>query len=374
MDEWQKRAEKLYFEDHKGLSEISTELGRTYNSVRGYIRNHPKYRAGNKPPEGRPTKAEKKAVVQAETPLLKMLEKPHTLEELSDKTGLSQRVILAQIADYQDGGYNIEEAEGSYCIKKITNQAENVYNNDWRGEKQITFALVSDSHLCSKSCQITHLHDFYDRCVEYGIKDVFHAGDWVDGCGVYSGQEYGVHTIGMDEQKDFFVKNYPARIGITTHGIGGNHDLKTFSKTGNDICKAIAQERPDIDYLGQYFARVNLTPKCILQLCHPLGNQAYSTTYRLQRKMDGMTGNDKPGIMGEGHFHSGAYLFRRNIHGIMLPSFQGHNDLSRRLGLESNIGGVICTVKLETDGTIKEFTPKFINYMKLIEDDYKNYT
>lgn len=366
---WTERAAVLKFDEGRSWTQLTELINSEFNlqlkmdTIRGRLRNHLRYKQDDKVIT---------STISNDT-ILELLKKERSVDELMEVFNVSKKVLVAYIEDLKDSGYQIVEVNNMVKLDKITNQEENIHNHDWRGETEITFGLISDQHLGSKGCQLTHLDDFYDRCVEHGIKDIYGCGDLVDGVGVYPGQEYGVHTTGMDEQLDFFVKNYPKRDGIITHTITGNHCLKSFSKTGNDIGRAIANERKDINYLGQYYARVNLTPKCILQLCHPLGNTAYSLTYKLQRKMDGMTGGDKASIIAEGHFHSGAYIYRRNIHGIMLPSFQGPNDLSRRLGLESNIGAVIATVKLEKDGTIKEFTPKFINYMKIIENDYKKY-
>lgn len=360
--DWHIRAKELHAEYGNSWGKIaevlSDEFGEEfkYERVRRWFRD-------NCPEIKEKTKKEPQD-------LMEILSRPHDLRELVKKSGLSQRMVLAQIEDYRDAGYHIEEINGKYFIATTTDQSQNEHTLSWKGEREIIFGLVSDTHLASKSQQLTYLNDFYDKCVEYGVKDVFHAGDWVDGMDVYPGQIYHLLAIGNDAQKDYAVKNYPKRKGIITHGISGNHDLKTFAKTGYDIVKAIANERDDIDYLGQYFARVNLTPNCVLQICHPMGKQAYSLSYKLQRKIDTLSGGDKPAIIAEGHFHSSCWFFRRNVQALMLPSFQGPNDLSRRLGLECDIGGVIVTVKVDSEGTIREFTPKFFPYLKPIENDY----
>ena len=309
---WKDEMPSMLEKHGKHWTKIAEELSQRYGfvsseSVRIFYRRHIKHEPRS----------------DQKYDLLTLLKNPISLETLSAKLNKGKKEIRAEIKDYQQHGYNIANFEGNYTLCKETDQSKNIFRREWHGEDLI-IGIMSDTHLCSKSAQITYLHDFYDKCQEYGVKDVYHCGDIIDGINVYAGQEYSVHTIGIDEQKDFCVKNYPYRKGITTHVIAGNHDTKVGARTGYDVVRAIAYERDDLDYLGQYYARVNLTPKCILQMTHPMGNLPYAVTYKIQREMDGMTGGDKPHILAEGHLHVGAYLFKRNIHGLMCPSFQGH--------------------------------------------------
>ena len=366
MDWFEEAKKKREINPKYGYGSIAKDYGLTWDTVRSRFRREDRKKANG---------GEIKEFTEDFTitdDLYKILKdgKIHSINSLCDSLKVNPKILFATIESLQEDGYQIENNCEYYQLARTTDQSQNVYNPSWEGEQELTFAIVSDTHLGSKSQQLTYLNDFYDRCVLAGVKNVYHAGDWIDGMEVYEGQTYNLHSIGMDAQKEYAVKYYPYRKGITTRGIGGNHDLKTFAKTGYDVIKAIAKERADIEYLGQYFARVNLTPKCVLQLCHPMGKQAYSVSYRIQRKVDSLFGGDKPAIIAEGHFHSSCWLFRRNVQALMLPSFQGPNDLSRRLGLESDIGGAIITARFDKEGTIREFTPKFIPYMKPLVNDY----
>src|SRR5690606_37202969 len=108
-------------------------------------------------------------------------------------------------------------------------------------------------------------------------------GDMVTGVGVYRGQHAEIFLHTYDEQVDYTVENYPRREGITTHAIGGNHDLVFKKSIGADPLKAIADRRDDIEHLGQYSAWVELTPNFTLYLIHPAGSQAYAVSYKLQK-------------------------------------------------------------------------------------------
>ena len=176
--------------------------------------------------------------------------------------------------------------------------------------------------------------------------------------------------IGADSQKKYAVENYPKRNGTTTKFIGGNHDLKWFTKDGYDVCAAIANERSDMEYLGQYMAKVMLTDNCSLRIDHPLGNPSYALSYKTQRKIDNMRGGDKPNILAQGHFHYSSYFFRRNVQAINTPSFQGPNKFSNRLGLENDNGAWIIEIHVDEEGTITDFNPHFYAFYKTAEHDY----
>jgi hypothetical protein len=146
--------------------------------------------------------------------------------------------------------------------------------------------------------------------------------------------------------------------------------LEGHHKSGVDVCKGIASERKDMVYLGQYAADVMLTPNCKLRLEHPLGKPAYAISYKTQRKIDNMRGGLKPNILSEGHYHYSDYFFRRNVHAICVPSFQGPTAFSTRLGLENDNGGWIIECNVNEDGHVIKFSPSFYPFYKVIEHDY----
>jgi predicted phosphodiesterase len=300
-----------------------------------------------------------------------VLDKEQTIEGLCKQFNISERICQAVIDDIKETGYDVIENYGTLMINKTAGAKQGHIKENWNGGKIIRFGLISDTHLGSMCQQLTHLNAIYDIFKSEGIINVYHCGDIVDGDDVYPGHKFEVHTFGADNQKRYTLKNYPQREGITTKFITGNHDLKWYTKDGYDIGSAIANERSDLIYLGQYFARVELTPKCILQLEHPLGKPAYAVSYKTQRKIDNIRGGDKPNILAEGHYHYSDYMFRRNVHAYCVPSFQGQTKFAKRLGLESDNGGYIIEINVDDEGTITKLTQSFYPFYKALEHDYE---
>ena len=255
----------------------------------------------------------------------------------------------------------------------IQNQEPEHYNSKWDGMQVLKFAIMGDTQIGSKYTQLTYLHDFYDLCEKEGIRDVYHTGDLTDGLKMRVGHEYELYEVSADEMRDDVVKNYPKREGITTHFITGNHDASIYKQVGYDIGQAVANERPDMKYLGRDCAIVNLTPKCKLELRHPWDGTAYALSYKLQKMIEAMESDSKPNILAVGHYHKAEYIFYRNVHALQTGCFQGQTPFTRGKGISVHMGGWIVTIHVDENGYIQRFAPEFIPFYASIKDDYKKF-
>lgn len=269
------------------------------------------------------------------------------------------------------------ELEGQTSIFEkpvvIQNNEPTVHDANWSGKTVIKFGLMGDTQMGSKYTQLTYLHDFYNICKNAGITDVYHTGDITDGLKMRQGHEYELYLNSVDDMLDDVVQNYPKIDGITTHFITGNHDASLYKQVGYDIGKAIAERRPDMDYLGRDCTVVNITPNCTLELRHPWDGTAYALSYKPQKMIEAMESDSKPNILAIGHYHKAEYLFYRNVHCIQTGCFQSQTPFTRGKGIAVNMGGWIVTVVVNEDGTIEAISPMFIPYYKACTDDYKNF-
>lgn len=256
----------------------------------------------------------------------------------------------------------------------IQNQEPEHYEGKWDGTQTLRFAIMGDTQFGSKYAQITYLHNFYDLCQKEGITDVYHTGDITDGLKMRPGHEYELYEYSADGQREDVVKNYPKRDGITTHFITGNHDASLYKHVGYDIGRAIANERPDMNYLGRDCAIVNLTPNCTLELRHPWDGTAYALSYKIQKMIESMEADSKPNILAVGHYHKAEYLFYRNVHALQTGCFQGQTPFTRGKGISVHMGGWIVTIRVDENGYIQGFAPEYIPYYYSIKDDWKNFS
>jgi len=207
--------------------------------------------------------------------VLKALNKEIALSALSDSFKVSQRVMQAYIDDLIEQGYSIENRDGILHLCRTVVLQENIHDEPWSGNKIIRFGVVSDKHFCSKYQQLTLLNKLYDTFEAEGIRTVYDPGDISDGFKMRAGHEHEIFVHGADDQADYIIKNHPYRKGIKTRFVLGNHDTSHIKTGGHDIGKAIAREREDLEYLGIYNAKINLTPNCTIEVNHPLDGACF---------------------------------------------------------------------------------------------------
>lgn len=242
-------------------------------------------------------------------------------------------------------------------------------NMKYRGENEIKFAVISDTHIGSKFEQRTNLNAFYDELQKRGIKYVYNAGDICDGSvHMHKGFENEQYARGFEEQAQNVIKNYPHREGIKTYFITGNHDNSFSKDNGADIGHRIGQERKDMFYLGPCECILNLTPKVTMGLYHRGKGVSKGLSLYGQNFVDGMDENDKPTISVFGHIHKTMFMKYKGTNIIYPASFQGRTPFMKSLGLTSEIGGYIVTLKLNDDGSLKSMITEYIGYKEVKEN------
>lgn len=228
-------------------------------------------------------------------------------------------------------------------------------------DEVIRFGVIADTHLGSLYDNIDFLNLAYDVYEREGIMTVYHCGDFVEGENMYRTQVYEIRVHGADAQIEYAVNEYPYRKSITTKAIGGNHDA---SFGGMSIVRHIAKERPDIRYLADDYADIELNSdagKATMRLIHPSGGTAYAISYKAQKGIESLTGGEKPHIMASGHFHKSLYMpGYRNVEYFEAGCIQKQTPYMRRKQTPAMVGFWIVELVLNEDGIARckgEFIP-----------------
>jgi predicted phosphodiesterase len=225
--------------------------------------------------------------------------------------------------------------------------------------------VVSDTHLASVADRLDLLNEAYDIFRERGIEHVFHIGDLTDGWKEYQGHINFVKCHGNQEQALYAIEKYPRRAGIKTIVIGGNHDdsykeskvdrlslvTKGFHHQGSDV-----SGRADIQYVGQYSHYIIFPQEIRMHMLHPRGNQAYSFSYKQQKRAAAFSKNDRPDIQLSGHFHTYCHIIPDGTHMIAAPGMQDETELSKRMGLPKDLGFMVIQYTIRK-GQIVAFAP-----------------
>jgi len=213
-----------------------------------------------------------------------------------------------------------------------------------------TFGYISDNHLNSKFEDLATLNRCYDEFNRRGIKEVFNAGDILDGWNVYRGQIYYVDRIGVDAQVKYAIKIYPKRKGMITYFIEGNHDNHIFRSSSMRVGEMIEKERKDMKFLGVYRGDVWVR-NTLIRLFHAEGGSI--ETYSAVRRYIGRLSKDNiPDYFLVGHYHCADRPRIRGVKCIFGKTTQMDTPYTTHKGFDVSLGAWIITAKFDEKGKI----------------------
>lgn len=365
--DWKAKVEYMKFTEGKSWTEIARELKPCFPGLTD-IQIREKVRA---PFRKRTRKSQVETKEVTDEQILSVLKTKRTPQQDAEILHIPVTEFVRKADKLKEKDYNIQEAGNLIWLETKPIADETEVTEQYNGETEIEFGLISDTHLCNKNQQLTYLNQFYDICQQRGISTVYHCGDISDGFYKNRAEHiYELFKIGFDEQADYIIENYPHRDGITTKFITGNHDATHMKNGGSDIGKRISSQRDDMEYLGYMSAKVWLTPQCDMDLFHPLDGATYALSYSSQKLVDGLQGGKKPRILAIGHHHKALYYPYRNIHVFEVPCFEAQTTFERGKKISVNVGGWIVKIHCTPDGVIKNISPTLIPYYDMVDDDY----
>lgn len=305
--------------------------------------------------------------------LKKYIDKPKTIEEIMLFLDIDEIRVLGLIQSIKFDGFDITytDIDKTYKLEKTPVMDSKEYKHHIGDIKEFEFLVVSDNHWGTKYQQQQFVEHIYKMANDRGIKTVYHVGDIVDG--YYKNrpeQLFELFAFSADDQKDYVVNHWPKYEGITNYLIIGNHDETHIKNGGFNIGKAIAKERKDFVYLGVGHAKIWLTPKCRLDLLHPLDGSSYAVSYSGQKYLDSLSGGDKPNILFVGHHHKAMYFNYRNVHYFEVPSMTQQSSWMKRKRLANESGAWFVKIKVDEEGTIISLVSEYVKQYKYLENDY----
>jgi len=302
--------------------------------------------------------------------LLSHSRKRHTIENLSNLFNVCVKKVRESLRNLQSRKIIIDVIDEGIVLGKAIAPPEpckipmEVYNNNW-----IKFGVISDTHLNSKYQRLDVLNHAYDLFELEGVKDVFMAGNPIDGYGRLN--QFDVFNIGTDSQIKYFLENYPQKKGITTHFItADDHEGWIIQREHINIgelieLKAEKMRRNNLHFLGHIEADVQIKvgkKPTIIRLFHPGGGTAYSLSYKPQKIIESLQGGDKPDILLVGHFHKMGYFQWRNVKVILASCIEDQTPFMRKKHIAAHIGFYIVKAHIAPDGSINRLIPEAINY------------
>jgi len=290
----------------------------------------------------------------------------HTISEIADELDVSPKRVRTSLEDLRRRGYRIPDSDEQVHIQKVLPNRTNLHRSLLEGN-EITIGIVSDTHLSSNEEALSELHLAYDIFKDRGITEVLHAGDWTCGVDIFRGQVSEIKNHTFESQVEYLVEHYPQRDGIVTRGISGNHDIEGgFGRIGANPVVALANQRDDIEFLGDYSAWINYGPDednpCWIHLLHGKGGMSYSYSYKAQKLADGYRAERMPALLAVGHWHVRGAFEARGVQVLFPACFEWQSPFLTRLCLSPAVGFHILTLTIGNDGTLVKMVPEYFRF------------
>lgn len=292
--------------------------------------------------------------------------KPLTVSEIADTLDIAPKRVRLALDSLRQQGYRIPDSDETVHIQKVLPNKTNLHRSLLEGN-EIILGLVSDTHLSSNEEALSELHLAYDIFEDRGITEVLHAGDWTCGVDIFRGQVSEIKNHTFESQIEYLVENYPRREGMVTRGISGNHDIEGgFGRIGANPVVALANQRDDIEFLGDYSAWINYGPDennpCWIHLLHGKGGMSYSYSYKAQKLADGYRAERVPALLAVGHWHVRGAFEARGVQVLFPACFEWQSPFLTRLGLSPAVGFHILKLTVGDDGTLVKMIPEYFRF------------
>jgi predicted phosphodiesterase len=226
---------------------------------------------------------------------------------------------------------------------------------------RIKIGIIADTHIGQEKFDEGLFRYSGEVFRKSGVKNVYHAGDILEGASGRDGQCFELTHIGFEKQvsyaADLFRKYYK---GLQVYGITGNHDLwfKQKNNAGVNVGTVLQDRAPNFHFLGEMEADVKLAPNCTMKLFHGNDGTAYANSYKGQKLVESFTGGHKPSIVVQGHYHKALYQFVRNVHAIDAGTLCGQTGWMRGKKIPAHKGFYILDIVTSKTG-IKSISPTF---------------
>lgn len=302
--------------------------------------------------------------------LLRQLKQPRTTTTIAKNLGVNEKDIEEAISDLEESGYIIHRKGRALQLGRTVREAgTSIRYENHRTGKPISFGVIADMHMASKSERLDVLRDAYAEFERRGISVVLCPGNYVDGECRFNSHELKVH--GLADQCQYAIDNWPHYPGVTTYFIDGDdHEGWYQQREGIEfgrylMLEAREQGRDDLVYLGYMEADFILEApqgEAVIKLIHAGGGSSYAFSYAAQKLAESFQGGEKPAVAIIGHYHKLDYSFPRSVHCVQAGCAQDQTRFMRKRKLSAHVGFCVITLEQDIFGSITRFVPEFYPY------------
>ncbi len=323
--------------------------------------------------------AEEEVVAQGEysketiDKLLELIKKEKRIGEVSSALELSDFEVLGLVHDLKDSGINIivkQYDDGFHLLNQgdVIDKDVSTYSFESDDANEFKFVAISDTRLGSKSQQLAILNDIYRKAQEMGIHNVIVCGNISAGLKPMTDDSNFVQD--SQAQVNYIVANWPHYEGITTYFISGKLDDKHISKNNINLGMRVAQQRPDMVYLGEDICDISID-RVKMQVMSAKLAKTYTSSYRTQQTLDAYRSEDKPDVLLYGGLLQMEKYTYRDVKCISVPSVVATDQEMKTKRYANTVGAWYVTVKTNEKGLLDSVSAIDSPYYVTNKQDFK---
>ena len=304
-----------------------------------------------------------------------------TVAELADALDRSPRTVQETIERLRERGVKIElspDQRVELSTELVVKPPQKLNTDDYFGDGKIRFGFVTDTHLVSKYSRLDVLNAIYDIFEREGLKNVYHAGNWIDGEAPFN--KYDLYCIGVEAQVRYFLENYPQRKGIVTQILSGDdhegwyvqRDHIDIGKVMEDRAKAMGRtDLVDIGYMERDFVFRRGDGESVIRVIHAGGGSSYAHSYTSQKYVESLQGGEKPAMVLVGHYHKFDHAYPREVHVVQGGCTQDQTPFMRKKKIQAMVGGCIVEIQQDRHGIFNRVKVEWMPFYDKAYYEYK---
>src|SRR3989344_3277904 len=285
-----------------------------------------------------------------------MHEKGMLLSHFSDMVELSPQEALVLLENIPLWGANIYVHNNRILTRESIDVTKWTHEDLFplgkvmvMGEEKIglRIGIVSDTHYGSPTTDHGVIRAAYRYFSDQGIQHVLHCGNVLAGKSDKRYRQADRLTVELEEQIELLKDHFPKNTGITTHFILGHADA-TFEVGQINPAHDIGEAQNDFNYLGVVETDLVFNPdgkkSFTIRIYNERPYYTYGVSYQPQKKLEAMTGGDKPNIWLVSGTQQLWYSRYQAVEALKLPGLQHQTLKMRDRAYSCNVGFMILNV------------------------------
>lgn len=229
-------------------------------------------------------------------------------------------------------------------------------------ENKEEFCFCSDVHYASLFDRPDLMQKIYKECQRRGISTIFCCGDVTDG--YYPNRSDCDRVVKFNsamKQVEYVANVHPYDPNIKFYMIAGNHDLTHKANEGIDVCEKIGLMRPDMIYLGQDEADIQIN-KLRIKLFHGKSKRKTLLSSNAEKYIANIPDSFKPHILQLGHIHQSFFMRSGHTNIFQTGSLLDQTPFLTRCKIDSERSCWFAKIEYDNSGYITDIIPELRDY------------